>query len=154
MARPVGSLNKAALPGPSAKPVAPGVPATVVTAPDVAILRIVLLPASVIYALPLTSATIPTGALKRAAAPVPSAKPAAPAVPARVVTTPSQEILRIVLFAVSATYTLPRESLAVPDGASNHAAPPAPSADPGCGAVPASVLTMAAGVILRTVSFA
>src|SRR5471032_524115 len=98
MASPVGSLKSAALPGPSTKPVAPGVPARVVTAPAAVILRIELLPASATYAVPPASTTIPVGILKRATAPVPLVAPAAPAVPAKVVTTPSQVILRIVLF--------------------------------------------------------
>ena len=51
--------------------------------------------------------------------------PAFQASPARVVTTPSAEIFRIVRFSVSATYTVPDESTATPRGKLNPAAVPA-----------------------------
>src|SRR5205823_13648032 len=59
--------------------------------------------------------------------------------------------LRIVLLTVSATYTLPEESVATPSGLLNRAALPVPSALPPFPASPASVVTTPAGVILRIV---
>ena len=136
---------------PSAVPSLPAVPASVLTAPAGVILRMVKLIWSATYTAPAASTATPMGTLKRAAAPVPSALPPLPAVPASVVTTPAGVILRMVELFVSATYTAPAASTATPNGLLKRAPAPVPSALPLLAAVPASVLTTPAGVILRMV---
>src|SRR5436190_413562 len=109
---PEGLLNRAALPVPSALPLFPVSPASVVTIPTDVILRMVLLPASATYRLPAASTATPCGRQNRAALRGPSALPQYRASPAGVVTTPPGVILRMVSLSPSATYTLPNESTA------------------------------------------
>jgi len=90
------------------------------------------------------------GPSKRAAGPVPSALPFTPAVPASVLTAPAGVILRMVSLPLSAMNTLPALSVAMPVGSLKRAVIPAPSELPMAPGVPASVLTIPAGVILRT----
>src|SRR5215831_16058982 len=142
VATPTGLLNCAAPP-----------PARVVTTPAGVILRMVLFPESATYKFAAVSVATPAGPENAAAAPLPSALPETPAVPASVVTTPAGVILRIVLFPGSATYKFPAVSVATPAGPENAAAAPLPSALPKTPAVPASVVTTPAGVILRIVWF-
>ena len=92
MATPLGLLNRALEPGPSAPPAAP-VPASVVTAPPGEILRMRLLPVCATITLPLQSTATPVGEEIAAPAPVPSANDCEPS-PASVATTPPGEILR------------------------------------------------------------
>src|SRR6476661_2867302 len=103
IARALGKLKRAVLPVPSALPVLPAKPAKVLTTRAGVILRIVLLLVSATKMLPTLSMATAAGPLKRAALPVPLALPVLPAKPAKVVTTPAGVILRMVLFAVSAT---------------------------------------------------
>src|SRR6266699_7815 len=107
MARPLGPLNVAAVPMPSALPDALVVlPARMLTRPEeMTIRRMVLLLLSATYRLvPLLSMARPIGRLNRAAVPMPSALPDAPVVlPARVVTTPAGVIRRMLLFPPSTT---------------------------------------------------
>ena len=93
---PVGPLKRAAAPIPSADPTAPALPAIVVTKPAGVSLRIVSLPRSATYRLPLPSTAMADGRRNEAAAPLPSADPTTPALPARVVTTPAGVMRRIV----------------------------------------------------------
>src|SRR6266581_4476337 len=156
MARPPGLLNVAAAPVPSAPPLVPAVPASVVTTPvAMTIRRMVWLVLSATYRLvPLLSMARPVGRLNRAAVPVPSKLPAVPAVlPARVVTTPvAMTIRRMLLPPRVDTYRLvPLLSMTKPPGWLNVAAAPVPSTLPDVPAVPARVLTTPAGVILRMV---
>jgi hypothetical protein len=62
---------------PSALPELPANPANVVTAPPDVIFRIVLLPLSATYTVPLLSTATPLGEKKRAALPLPSELPIA-----------------------------------------------------------------------------
>src|SRR6266704_1231145 len=144
MAKPPGLLNVAAAPVPSAPPLVPAVPASVVTTPvAMTIRRMVWLVRSATYRLvPLLSMARPLGWLNLAAVPVPSALPAAPE-PASVVTTPeAMTIRRMVWLFLSATYRLvPLLSTARPWGRLNSAAAPVPSTLPDVPAVPARVLT-------------
>lgn len=78
------------------------------------------------------------GVLNRAAAPVPSDAPLCPAEPANVVTIPSDEILRMVWFDVSATYRAPFVSAATPCGSLKSAR--LPSVDPAEPGEPANVV--------------
>jgi len=88
---PVGWLNVAAVPVPSAEPAAP-LPASVVTVPvppATAIWRMTLLARSTTWSVvPALLAAMAAGPLKRAAAPTPFVRALAPAVPASVVTAP------------------------------------------------------------------
>src|SRR4051812_4347658 len=104
---PLGKLNLATLPTPSALPEENAAPANVVTTPPGMILRIVLLLESATYSVPVVSTVIPEGLANRAALPVPSTWPELPATPASVLTTPAGVIVRIVLLLESATYTVP-----------------------------------------------
>src|SRR6266581_3734058 len=185
MAKPLGPLNVAAVPVPSALPAAPVVlPARVVTTAEaMTIRRMVWLVLSATYRLvPLLSMARPVGRLNRAAVPVPSTLPAVPAVlPARVVTTPvAMTIRRMLLPPRVDTYRLvpllsmtkppgwlnvaaapvpsalpaapePASVVTTPWGRLNSAAAPVPSTLPDVPAVPARVLTTPAGVILRMV---
>src|SRR6266496_4340483 len=162
--RPLGCLNVAAVPVPSALPAVPAVPASVVTTPEaMTIRRMVWLFLSATYRLvPLLSTARTWGRLNSAAAPVPSALPAVPAVPARVLTTPAGVILRMVWFLIPAVYRLPALSRTTPNWGGNPAAaagpstelavaaPPTPPPVPGDLGAPAMVLATPAGVILRT----
>ena len=150
-ATPNGYRNRAAAPVPSALPLLPVRPASVVTTPPDAIFRIARLFESATYTLPALSTATPAGPLKRAAAPVPSAVPGLPAVPASVVTTPPDVIIRIVWLPVSPTYTLPAASTATPTGALKCAPSPVPSVLPLMPASPANVVTTPAALILRIV---
>src|SRR6266581_43651 len=164
MARPPGLLNVAAAPVPSAPPLVPAVPASVVTTPvAMTIRRMVWLVLAATYRLvPLLSTARPWGRLNSAAAPVPSALPAVPAVPASVLTTPAGVILRMVWFLIPAVYRLPALSRTTPNWGGNPAAaagpstelavaaPPTPPPVPGDLGAPAMVLATPAGVILRT----
>src|SRR5512142_937758 len=94
---------------------------------------------------------MPLGELNQAALPTPSRLPRLTAEPARVVTTPSGVILRLVALPVSATYTFPATSTARPPGWLNRAFVPVPSWVPTAPVDPANVLTMPAGVIFRMV---
>src|SRR5271157_4030301 len=107
-------------------------------------MRIVLLPESATYTLPLAGSTAtPTGSLNCAAGPCPLLLPTTNSVPARVLTTPAGVILRIVLVTPSATYRLPlMGSTATPRGERNCAPDPVPSTLPGMYTVPAMVLTV------------
>ena len=106
---PVGRVNRAAVPRPSAKLPEPAVPARVVTAP-VAIttrrkvwLRVSATSRVVPGVEPVLSIARPSGPLKVAVAPVPSAAPAV-AAPARVETSPvASTTLRMRLLLLSAT---------------------------------------------------
>ncbi len=92
------------MPVPSALPEVPAVPASVVTTPPGAIMRMVSLPVSATKMSPVVeSSAMPAGLLNDAAEPVPSALPAVPAVPANVVTTPAEVTWRMVSLPVSAT---------------------------------------------------
>src|ERR1051326_6307726 len=93
---PAGALKRASLPVPSADPLFPAEPASVVTAPAGVIIRIVWFPASATYRLVLLSTATAPGLLNRASLPVPSAEPLLPADPAIVVTTAAGVIFRIV----------------------------------------------------------
>src|SRR6266571_1571477 len=132
MARPPGLLNVAAAPVPSAPPLVPAVPASVVTTPvAMTIRRMVWLVLSATYRLvPLLSMARPVGRLNRAAAPVPSTLPDVPAVPARVLTTPAGVILRMVwLFLAPAVYRLPALSRTTPNWGENPATAAVPSTE-------------------------
>src|SRR5437899_8067520 len=94
---------------------------------------------------------MPIGLKNLAAAPLPSLLPSTLADPAIVLTTPAGVILRIMSFHVSATYTLPALSVAMPSGWRKPAAAPTPFALPATSAAPASVLTAPWGLILRIV---
>src|SRR6478609_9888666 len=96
-ATPFGKLNRAALPEPSVLPKVSAWPARVVTVPSLVILRMVLLPVSATYRLPLLSQATLRGLLNDAAAPTPLLLPLTPNLPAKVVTTPAEVILRITL---------------------------------------------------------
>src|SRR5262249_56228198 len=96
----LGELKLAPGPVPSVLPGNP-LPARVVTTPAGLTTRILWLPKSATKTLSSASAATPFGNLNFAAAPAPSAKPIW--LPARVVTTPSAVILRMVWFPVSAT---------------------------------------------------
>ena len=93
------------------------------------------------------------GVSNRAALPVPSADPDDEAWPARVETTPSGEIRRIVALLESATSTLPELSTATACGPLNRAVAASPSALPQEPARPARVVTTPAGVTLRIAQF-
>ena len=153
VATPAGREKVAEAPVPSAPPDTAAVPASVVTTAAVVILRIVLFDESATYTLPTLSTATPYGASKLAAAPVPSALPTTPSVPASVVTTPAGVTWRMASLSLSATYTFPALSTATPSGRSKLAAGPVASALPTTPAVPASVVTTPAGVILRIVLF-
>src|SRR5262252_7596117 len=75
----------------------------------------------------------------------------ASAVAMRVLTTPAGVILRIALFPVSATYTLPLPSTATPRGLLNLGVPDALSTLPLEPATPARVVTVPSLAILRMV---
>jgi hypothetical protein len=95
-------LNRASGPVPSALPVTPAEPASVVTTAAGVIFLMVWLPRSATTRFPSPSmATPPSGYVKRASEPVPSALPEFPARPAKVVTTPAGVIRRTVWFALS-----------------------------------------------------
>jgi hypothetical protein len=79
----VGCVKRARLPLLSVVPLAPARPASVVTVPSGAILRIVRLPWSATYTLPFVSTARPRGVLKRAAVPFLSTVPPVVASPAR-----------------------------------------------------------------------
>src|SRR3989304_4503956 len=102
---PWGLLNRGPVPAPSTDPVAPGVPAIVVTRPPAVTFRIVWFPESVTNRSP-PRAAIPPGNRNCAAGPVPSADPGVSRTPARVLTVPAEVTLRIVWFPVSVTKTL------------------------------------------------
>eukprot|EP00277_Geminigera_cryophila_P020890 CAMPEP_0179492570 /NCGR_PEP_ID=MMETSP0799-20121207/66850_1 /TAXON_ID=46947 /ORGANISM="Geminigera cryophila, Strain CCMP2564" /LENGTH=117 /DNA_ID=CAMNT_0021309413 /DNA_START=419 /DNA_END=769 /DNA_ORIENTATION=- len=93
---PNGFLKRAAAPSPSAHPLCPAWPATVVTRPSVVVtFRIQQLFRSLTTRFPSMSRASPHGMLKRAVGPDASAKPASPPTPASVVTladTPSLSI--------------------------------------------------------------
>src|ERR1035437_3983975 len=148
-ATPDGLENRAAVPEPSALPQFPALPASVVTAPAEVTFRIVLLPESATKTLPTASTATPDGPLNCAELPVPSLMPGVPALPASVVTTPAEVTFRIVELPVSATKTLPALSTATPEGRLNRASLPVPSALPEFPALPASVVTIPAGVTSR-----
>ena len=143
---PVGLLNEAAVPVPLALPETP-LPAKVVTTPAGVIIRIRSLPLSATYTFPAASVPNPKGSLNEAAVPVPLVLPAIP-LPAKVLTTPAGVIIRIKLLPKSATKTLPEGSVVIPIGLLNDAAVPVPLALPAA-PLPAKVLTIPAGVILR-----
>ena len=150
-------LADAPAPSCSAGPTGPP-PASVVTTPDGVILRILLPYPSVTKTFPDASTAIPLGLLKLAAAPVPSCPIGSPPIapPASVVTTPAGVILRILLFIVSATKTVPYWSTAMPWGLLKLAAVPVPSwpiPAPPPMPPPASVVTTPLGVILRILLF-
>ena len=72
---PIGWLKRAATPVPSVEPLAPALPAKVVTFPDaIAVSLIVSLAESETKMLP-PNVVIPEGSLKLAAAPIPSVDP-------------------------------------------------------------------------------
>src|SRR5262245_26812924 len=146
-----GALNRAIAPVPSARPLTPAIPPTVVTVPSDTIARMVLLPVSAMYSVPLASIAIPDGLEKRAAVPTSSTLPGAPAAPAIVVVSPVAVTRRIVWLPVSATYRVPEPSTAIPDGFQKRAANPEPSALPLLPANPASVVTLPFGAIRRIV---
>src|SRR3990172_8344326 len=125
---PCGLLNRAPVPVPSTDPVAPGVPAIVVTRPPAVTFRIVWFPESVTNRSP-PRAAIPPGNRNCAAGPVPSADPGVSRTPARVLTVPAEVTLRIVWFPVSVTNTL-SPTTATPAGPEKRAVPPVPSAPP------------------------
>ena len=112
-----------------------------------AVVRIVLFRVSATYRSPFAFTAIPWGMLNRSQ----FAVPIHPGQPAIVVTTPPAVIFRIVWLLVSATYSVPVPSTAIPCGPPNRAALPVPSFDPNAPAWPASVVTTPAGVICRIV---
>ena len=118
------------------------------TKPPGVILRIILFSLSATYTLPEISTVKPYGPLKVAAIPCPSVLPDVIHDPAKVLTNPPGVILRILLPPVSATYTFPESSTAIPDGALNLAKMPCPSAMPEA-VEPANVLTNPPAVIFR-----
>ena len=75
IAIPFGLLSRTIEPVPSTFPVKPANPAIVVTTPADVIFRIVELPLSATYTLPLASTHKPVGELNKAEAPVPSKPP-------------------------------------------------------------------------------
>src|SRR6185312_14163246 len=99
------------------------------------------------YRLPELSIAIDDGPLNKAAVAVPLTKLALPE-PANVVTTSPVEILRIRLFAKSATYRFPEASSATPHGLLNEAEVPVPLAEPML-PEPATVVTTPVEVIFR-----
>jgi hypothetical protein len=113
-ATPEGRLNEAPAPVPSAN-VADPLPASVVTTPPGATLRMRWLSQSATMTLPLLSTATPKGLLNEAPAPVPSVNAYDP-LPASVVTTPPGVTLRMRLLSPSATTTLPLLSTATPEG--------------------------------------
>src|ERR1700722_9749422 len=149
---PWGLSKSAPLPVPSVDPVTPANPARVVTTPALVTIRMVSLPESTTYTLPLPSTAAPQGLEKVAAAPTPSADPVLPAFPASVVTAPALETLRIALLPESATYRFPLPSTAMPRGELNWALFPVASVDPLRAGVPARVVTKPALVIILMVS--
>src|SRR4030066_271092 len=132
---PSGELNRAVPPAPSTDPVAPGVPAIVVTRPPAVTFRIVWLPESVTNRSP-PRAAIPPGNRNCAAGPVPSADPGVSRTPARVLTVPAEVTLRIVWFPVSVTNTL-SPTTATPAGPEKRGGAPVPAAPPVPGGVAA-----------------
>src|SRR3954466_4133805 len=96
---PAGLLNRPQF----SLPTHPGQPAIVVTTAPAVIFRIVLLPVSATYNVPVLSTVMADGPPNRAAAPVASVDPNCPAVPASVVTTPAGVTCRIVLLLLSVT---------------------------------------------------
>ena len=145
-ATPEGRKKLAAVPCPSTRPENPE-PARVVTFPVGVILRMRLLPVSATYTVPFPSTAAPEGERKLASVPFPSEKEALP-LPASVVTFPLGVILRMRLFPVSATYTVPFPSTATPEGQRKLASVPFPSEKLEL-PLPASVVTFPLAVILR-----
>jgi hypothetical protein len=145
MATPVGSLNAAPTPVPSANAYDP-LPASVVTTPPGVTLRIRLLSLSATITLPLASMATPVGYEKEASVPAPSAKK--PYIPASVVTTLPGVTLRMRKLYWSATNTFPPASTATPEGSRNEAPTPEPSAN-ALSPLPASEVTAPPGVTLR-----
>ena len=131
-------------PVPSANDDVP-LPAKLVTTPSGVILRIKC-KFTTTYKLLDESIVKPCSILNDALVPVSSVFPYEP-LPAKVVTTPSGVILRILKLLESATYTFPLESTAIPRGVLNLAFVPVPVIFP-C-ELPARVVTTPAGVILR-----
>src|SRR5580658_2807206 len=148
--RPIGPAAEPPKVGPAT---APTQPESVATYPLGKISLIELFPVSATKTSPDESTTKPVGALNAAAEPKPLALPACPACPATVVVTPDGEIRRTVSLPVSATYTFPAESTAMPEGLLKRAAEPVPSAEPDWPGLPARVLTVPKGVTVRTVWF-
>src|SRR3990172_4229440 len=148
---PCGLLNRAPVPVPSTDPVAPGVPAIVVTRPPAVTFRIVWFPESVTNRSP-PRAAIPPGNRNCAAGPVPSADPGVSRTPARVLTVPAEVTLRIVWFPVSVTNAFPPPP-APPAGMEKRAVPPVPSSPPVRGGLPARVVATPAAVTWRTTCF-
>ena len=137
-AMPIGKLNIAFVPVPSAKSGSP-FPASVDTIPPGVTLRMRWPPVSPTKTLPLESTATPRGRQNEAAVPAPSANAPGPP-PASVLTTPPGVTFLMRLLNMSATKILPPESTATPAGLSNEAAAPVPSARP-IDPLPASVLT-------------
>ena len=96
---------------------------------------------------PKASTATPKGLLKLAVIPVPSIEPEVP-LPAKVVTTPSAVILRILGLPTSDTYILFNASIVMPWGKLKLAKISTESFDP-CKPLPAKVVTTPLGVILR-----
>ena len=128
---PLGLLNVADDPCPSAKRVEPAPPASVVTTPRDVTSRIALLPVSDTAMMSPPPGTAkyatPCGPLNIAAVPAPSSKPTS--LPASVVT-PVPTIQRMRWFPVSDTMTASPGPTATPDGDLKSAAVPRPSVKP------------------------
>ena len=138
---PVGAKKRAVEPLPLVLPLVPAIPAIVVTVWVAGtIMRIVWLSVFATYRFPRVSMVIAAGLSKVAAVPMPSAPPDCSGFPAMVVTTPAGVTLRMVLFSVSATYTLPEASTVTSEGKSNRAEL-VPSEFPAFPASPAKVVT-------------
>ena len=147
---PIGKLNLAAAPVPSANAPSLPLPASVVTTPRGVTRRMRWLPVSATTITLLEGITAtPLGFLKLAAAPTPSAKAALP-LPASVVTTPSEIVTSRILWLNSSATTIKllEGITATPVGLLKLAAAPMPSAKAPL-PLPASVVTTPRGVTMR-----
>src|SRR5689334_8297598 len=112
-------------------------------------MRIVEFAESATYEVPELSSAIPWGQKNLALYPEPSALPIEGA-PPMVLTEPPVNF-RIVPFPVSAMYSVPEVSLAIPPGSQKRAADAVPSIAPTPPGDPASKVTAPADVIFRIV---